>query len=180
VNAAEAAADGSTPPSAADPLAAATVGVAWLIVVDKPLYPLTVAWVAGDGWAAWPTLLALPAFLAIALLGRRRSFAARLALPLVGAADTLLATKLFGAASGTELFFVPCLLLAVLAFRAEEARWTKGLVALLFAVFALAHGRLGAPLGPWTADAAARLLELNALSVAMLCAFLGWRFAGRR
>lgn len=163
-----------------DARAATVAATAWLIVANKPFYPLWVGWVAGDGLAAWPTVATLPAYAAIALLARRHSFAARLALPIVGAIDTLLATKLFGAASGTELFLVPCLMLAVLAFHADEARWSRGLVVGLGGVFVAARFGLGSALGPWSGEAAAALLGLNAFSVAGLSFFLGWRFAGIR
>lgn len=164
-----------------DPHATAVVTVAWLIVANKPVYPLYVWWFVGNGTAAaCLTMLATPAFLAIALMGARHPLAARLALPLVGALDTLFATKLFGAASGTELFFVPCLILAVASFRPDEGRWTKGLVAVLFVSFVVAHGRLGAAWGPWTIEETARLLEINVFAVASLAAFLGWRFSGLR
>ena len=164
-----------------DARAAVVAATAWLIVANKPFYPLWVGWVAGDGLAAWPTVATLPAYAAIALLARRHSLTARLALPIVGAIDTLLATKLFGAASGTELFLVPCLLLAVVAFNAdEEALWSRGLLVGLGGVFVAARVGLGAALGPWSGEAAAALLGLNAFSVAGLSFFLGWRFAGIR
>ncbi len=163
-----------------DARAATVAATAWLIVANKPFYPLWVGWVAGDGLAAWPTVATLPAYAAIALLARRHSLAARLALPIVGAIDTLLATKLFGAASGTELFLVPCLLLAVVAFHADEARWSRALLVGLGGVFVAARFGLGAALGPWSGEAAGALLGLNAFSVAGLSFFLGWRFAGIR
>lgn len=163
-----------------DARAATVAATAWLIVANKPFYPLWVGWVAGDGLAAWPTVATLPAYAAIAFLARRHSLAARLALPLVGAIDTLLATKLFGAASGTELFLVPCLMLAVLAFRTEEAQWSRALLVGLGGVFVAARFGLGAALGPWSGEAAAALLGLNAFSVAGLSFFLGWRFAAIR
>lgn len=163
-----------------DARAATTAATAWLIVANKPFYPLWVGWVAGDGLAAWPTVATLPAYVVIALLARRYSLAARLALPIVGAIDTLLATKLFGASSGAELFLVPCVMLAVLAFRADEARWSRALLVGLAVVFAVARFGLGAALGPWSGEAAGALLGLNAFSVAGLSFFLGWRFAGIR
>ena len=58
----------------------------------------------------------------------------------------MLATKLFGAAGLTELFFAPCALLAILPFRAEEAPIARGLTAVLFLAFVALHGRYGAPL----------------------------------
>lgn len=162
-----------------DPLAEAAIAVAWLIVANKPIYPLYVWWFAGSGVLAscW-TMLAAPAFLALALIGRRRSLVVRVGLPLVGLVDTLFATRLFGPASGTELFLMPCLLLAVSSFRAEEARWARGLVAILWVAFVAAHGRLGDPLHVWSPAELERLLAVDVFAVASLCAFIGWRFAG--
>lgn len=161
-----------------DPLAAACVTVAWLIVANKPIYPLYVWGLVGSGVAAaWLTALTAPLFLAVAVVGRRHGLAARVGLPLVGAADTLFATKLMGPASGTELFLVPCLLLACLSFRVAEAWWARGLVAVLFVTFVAAHDRLGPPLHLWSSDDLDRLRDLNLYAVASLSAFIGWRFA---
>lgn len=158
----------------------AVVAVAWLIVANKPVFPLYVWWFVGTGTAtAFVTAMSAPAFLAIALFGRRHALAARLALPLVGAVDTIFATKLFGAASGCELFFVPCVLLAIVGFTPAEGRWAKGLIAVLFGGFVASHGHLGAALGPWTSAEAARLLDVVVFAVASLTAFIGWRFSGR-
>lgn len=162
-----------------DPRAAATASIAWLVVIDKPIYPLQVWWFVGAGTAvAWVTAVSAPLFLAIALLATRRPFAARVALPLVGAVDTVVATALFGRASGTELFFVPCLLLSLVAFSPEEHRPVRLLVAGLFVVFVAIHEGLGGGIAPWTAEQASRLLDLNILAVASLSAFIGWRYAG--
>ncbi|MBV5263848.1 hypothetical protein [Pinisolibacter aquiterrae] len=163
--------------------AAATASVAWLVVANKPIYPLYVWWFVGSGTAvAWATALSAPLFLAIALSAARRPLAARVALPLVGAADTVFATVLFGPASGTELFFVPCLLLAIAAFSAHEGRWARRLVAVLFVTFVIAHATIGATIGsgfaPWTAVETAHLREINVFAVASLSAFVGWRFSG--
>lgn len=176
---------GAWPPSGsadgppADPRAAATASVAWLVVLNKPIYPLYVWWFVGSGTAvAWATALSAPLFLAIALGAARRPLAARVALPLVGAVDTVVATALFGQASGTELFFVPCLLLSLVALSPEERRAARLLVAGLFVVFVASHEGLGAGVVAWTAEQAARLRDLNIFAVASLSAFVGWRFAG--
>lgn len=155
------------------------VAVAWLIVVNKPFFPLWIWWFVGSGTAAaCLTVSSMPAFLAIAMLGRRHSLAARVALPLLGAVDTVFATKLFGAASGAELFFVPCLLLAVVGFDRREGRWAKATVVALFSAFVVTHGRLGAAWGPWSLEEAARLSEIMVVSVALLSVFVAWRFSG--
>lgn len=159
----------------------AVVAVAWLIVANKPFFPLYVWWFVGVGTpAAYLTALSMPVFLAIALFGRRHPLAARIALPAIGAFDTVFATKLFGAESGMELFFVPCLLLAVVGFAPREARPARALVAVLFGLCVGLHGRYGAALGPWTAEEAARLADVTVFAVASLSAFVGWRFSGLR
>lgn len=161
-----------------DARAAATASIAWLVVINKPIYPLYVWWFVGTGTAvAWVTAVSAPLFLAIALGAARRPFAARVALPLVGAVDTVVATALLGQASGTELFFVPCLLLSLAAFSPEEHRPVRLLVAGLFVVFVACHEALGAGIVPWTAEQASRLRDINIFAVASLSAFIGWRFA---
>lgn len=158
----------------------AVVSVAWLIVVNKPIFPLYVWWFVGEGTAAaYLTALSTPVFMAIALCGRRHPLAARVALPLVGAVDTVFATKLFGAASGMELFFVPCLFLAVVGFEPAEARWARALVAVLFCTFVGLTGHYGVPWGPWSSDAAVRLYDVVVYAVASLTVFIAWRFAGK-
>lgn len=160
--------------------AAASAGAAWVIALNKPIYPLTVWFFAGSGfWAASLTALSLPLYVAAALCLRRNDRLLRFGLPLLGVFDTVLATKLFGAASGAELFFFPCLMLATLAPVAGEARASRALVAAIFIVALALHGRYGPPLHFWDADALDRLREVNIFSVASLCAFLGWRFAAR-
>ena len=162
-----------------DPLASAVRAVAWLILANKPIYPLYVWWFAGSGaLASTLTAASAPFWLALAWLGSRHSLVLRAGVPLLGLVDTVMATKLFGAASGTELFFVPCLLLAVVSFRLEEVWISRALIAALYLVVIAAHGRYGAPWHSWPAEQLASLLDVNALAVASLCAFVGWKFAG--
>lgn len=157
--------------------ASASVAVAWIILANKPVYPIYVWWFAGEGvLASTATMLTAPLYLAVILLARRSGFAARLALVLVGLADTLFETKLFGGASATELFLAPCALLAALAFGDDEIGWSRGLAVLIGAAFAVTHGRFGAPLHLWSAPALARLASVNAYAVVSLSVFIVWRF----
>ena len=162
-----------------DARTAACVSIAWLIVFNKPFYPLYVWWLAGAeaAWASAPTMIGGLLYLAIPFVARRSALAARVMLPLVGLADTLFATKLFGAAAGTELFLFDCALLGVVAFDAGEYLATRGVAAAIFVASVALHGRYGAALCGWTPAEAARLFELNAYSAASLTAFIAWRFS---
>ncbi|CAN7569255.1 hypothetical protein [Rhizobium sp. LjRoot254] len=162
-----------------DPLTQATVTVAWVILLNKPFYPLYVWWLVGSGvQASLGTLASVPFFLLIIYLGPRNALAARIALPLVGTVDTLFETKLFGYGSGTELFLAPCIMLVALSFYAEEKWWQRGMAGLLFLLFFAAHGRLGAALHEWSPNELATLFNINVFAVASLMAFVAIRYAG--
>ena len=89
----------------ADARTSESVATAWIILANKPVYPLYVWWFAGEGvLASTATMLTAPLYAAVILIARRSGFAARLALPLFGLADTLFATKLFGSPSGSGAF----------------------------------------------------------------------------
>ena len=150
-----------------------------MVVANKPLYPVIIWWYVGGGFeASLATLIAAPFYAAAAYLARRAPLAARVAAPAVGLADTLLATKVFGQGSGTELFLFACGLLAALAFRPREAWWSRGLIGLIFVAFVAMRFGGGAPLYALPADQLGRLLDLNVVSAASLFAFIGLRFAG--
>jgi hypothetical protein len=158
----------------------ASAKTAWIIAVNKPVYPAYVWYFMGSGfWAASVTAWSLPLYVGLALLLRSHSKVLRLGVPLLGLCDTVLAVKLFGAASGAELFFIPCLMLATLAPEAGEQRASRALVATIFLLATTLHGHYGPPLHDWDAAALDRLREVNIFSVACLCAFLGWTFAAR-
>jgi hypothetical protein len=158
---------------------AACVSTAWLILINKPVYPIYVWALIGADAAtrSLATLTLAPLYAAVLALARRSSRSARIALPLVGLADTVYATKLIGPDSGTESFFVACGLLGIVGFSAPEARISRALVLVVFFFFAVLHGRYGAPLQAWTADEAASLVTLNLYAAASLAAFIGLRFA---
>jgi hypothetical protein len=173
---------GLGPPPArrpADPLGSANAAVAWVIVANKPLYPVAIWWFVGGGFeAALATLIAAPLYAAVPFLRARAPLAARVATPTIGMADTLLATKVFGPGSGTELFLFACGLLAALSFVTHEVWWSRVLIGLTFAAFVAMRVAGGAALYPLPPDELGRLLELNILSAASLFAFIGLRFAG--
>jgi len=163
----------------ADPLASAGTTVAWMIVANKPLYPAVIWWFVGGGFeASLATLIAAPLYAAVPFLVRRAPLTARVATPVIGLADTLLATKVFGPGSGTELFLFACGLLAALSFRPTEVWFSRGLIGLIFVAFVAMRLGGGAALYPLSPDQLGRLLDLNIFSAASLFAFIGLRFAG--
>ncbi len=163
------------------PLAAASASTAWVIVANKPIYPLYVWWLIGDHVASslW-TLTAWPLFLALALGAPRWPLAARIGLPLVGLFDTVFSEIMFGAASGVQAFFAPCAALAALSFRSDEAWVSRGLTAAAFVAFALLRWLALPGLHPWPPNETAALVTLNLYSAASLTAFVGLRFAPAR
>ena len=162
-----------------DPLASAGAAVAWVVLANKPIYPVTIWWFVGGGFeASLATLIAAPFYAAVPFLATRAPFAARVATPAVGLADTLLATKVFGAGSGAELFLFACGLLAALSFRPHEVWWSRGLIGLIFVAFVAMRLGGGAALYALPPDQLGRLLGLNIFSAASLFAFIGLRFAG--
>lgn len=164
-----------------DPLTQATVTVTWVIVLNKPFYPLYVWWFVGSGvQASMGTLISMPFFLFVLYLARDWPMAARIGLPLVGTLDTLFETKLFGYGSGTELFLMPCIMLAALSFHPQEKWWQRGVAAGIFLVFLATNDRLGSALYIWPPSELATLLSINVFAVASLTAFIGIRYAGVR
>lgn len=174
-----AAAPTQSPPVATDERAQACLAVVWIILANKPLYPLYVWWLLGydDAIRSLGTLFAAPGFAALIWLARRHAFAMRQGLVWLGLVDTLWATKWFGPAGGTELFLAPCALLAMQGFRASEAIWSRALVIVVFVAFVALHGRYGDPFVAMSLAAPAALFNLNAYAVASLIAFIGLRFA---
>jgi hypothetical protein len=155
------------------------VTVAWVIVMNKPFYPIYVWYLVGNGvTASLGTLVSTPFFLALPRLARRFPLGVRIALPLIGTADTLLATRLFGQGSGTELFLAACIMLVALSFRPDEKWLQRGLAVFVFLAFVVSRNAVGAPLQTWTESDLAILLNLNAFAVASLMAFIALTTAG--
>ncbi|MET0171598.1 MAG: hypothetical protein ABW206_04290 [Agrobacterium vaccinii] len=162
-----------------DPLTAATLTVAWVIILNKPFYPLTIWWMVGTGvQASLISVVSMLFFLAIPLIAGRSALAARVALPLIGTIDTIFETKLFGTGSGTELFFAACIMLVALSFRQSERLWQIGMTGVVFAGFLWTRYMVGDALHIWSEPDLAKLFNLNAFAVACLTAFIALRYAG--
>jgi len=162
-----------------DPLTGATVTVAGVLVLNKPFYPLYVWYLVGSGvQTSLASLIATPFFLAIPFVARRSSLAARVALPLIGTLDTVFETKVFGTASGTELFFAACILLVALSFRPGEAWWQRFAAIFVFVAFVFSRNWIGMQIHNWSSSDLSILLNLNAFAVASLTTFISLRYAG--
>jgi hypothetical protein len=164
-----------------DDLTKCSVSIAWIIAANKPFYPLYIWWLLGSGVeVSLITLIGLPVFIAIALTAGQSGLWARAALPIAGTIDTTIEAFVFGHASGTILFFAPCMMLAALSFRRDEHIVQRLAVAFVFTAFALTWWFRGAPAYPWSVSQLGILLNINALAVASLLAFIGLRYAGNR
>jgi hypothetical protein len=156
-----------------DPATAAANLVAVVVAGNGPFYPLYVlALIGWDRTEAWLTMLASPVFFSVPAISRRSSRAGRVALPLIGMANTVWCAALFGDASGVGLFVLPCTALAALMFYPAE-RWVALLLmglATLSAILLTTYPFNG--LMVLSANDAATLARLNAISVATLTAFV--------
>ncbi len=167
-------------PASPNTPAAASAAVAWVVLANKPLYPLYVAWLVGEGAsAATITLATAPVYLLIALEARERPLL-RWLLPVVGAADAVLATKIFGAGAGLEAFLAPCAALATFSADGGERPLARGLLSFLFLIFVALRAWRPEPFVLLSAPATERLQNLDILSAAGLVFFIGWRFSGLR
>jgi hypothetical protein len=157
-----------------DPLTESCNWIALVVASNQPVYPLYLLWIVGGDWwiSAW-TFLSTPFFVAVPAVARRNSAAGRALLPLAGIGNCVVSAKAFGVASGVELFLVACALIALLAFRRSEWRWTLGLLATAAGVLLL-HNHYGAPLGRFDAGQYAAFFRLNAYSVAGLSCVILW------
>ena len=156
---------------------AAFASVAWVVVVNKPLYPLWIGWLVGEGAAAsMLTMATAPLYLLIAL---KAATTPRLCwlLPAIGAADAFIGTKALGAGAAMEAYLAPCAMLAALAGSARDKATTRVMLVMLFAAFVLLRLWQPESLAVLSLHATERLRDLNLFSVAGLMFFIGWRFA---
>lgn len=162
-----------------DPATAMANVIALVIGSNGPFYPIyAMAMIGQAGLATFVTMFASPFFLAIPTLSRRSSLAGRLALPLLGTANTLWCMKLMGPDSGVAWFFLPCIALAALLFRREERIWMLLAIAVPLVAFFLPAAVFGTKLLALTAADTASLARVNGGSVATLMGFLTLQFAG--
>lgn len=161
--------------AADDPRIAAANLVALVLAWNTPFYPLYLFGTAGAaiGKGAWLTLCAFPVFLAVPVVTRWNGTWGRVLLVSAGTVNTLFCTWLLGEASGTSLFLLPCITLAAVLFRRSEGGALFPLMAFPMVTGLAFNGRY--PLSPFAcADAAcSAIVWLNAVSVAILLAFLG-------
>ena len=161
--------------AADDPRVAAANLVALVLAWNAPFYPLYLRGAAGAtiSEGAWLTLCAFPVFLAVPAMTRWHDTWGRVLLVTAGTGNTLFCTWLLGEASGTSLFLLPCITLAALLFRRSEAWTLFPLLALPIVTGMALSGRY--PFSPFACAGAACLaiVWLNAVSVAILLAFLG-------
>jgi hypothetical protein len=156
-----------------DPRVAAANLVALVLAWNTPFYPLYLLGAAGrDIWpGAWLTLCVFPVFLSVPAVTRRAKLWGRVLLVAVATGNTVFCTWLLGEPSGTQLFLLPCITLAALVFRRGER--LALLMALPMVTGLLLHGRY--PVSPFVCagTGCASIVWLNAISVAVLLAFLG-------
>jgi hypothetical protein len=157
-----------------DPLAAAGNLVALLVGSNQPLYPLTLYWVTGaDVTGLFLVFLSAPCFLLVPIVMRRSSLAGRVMLVVVGSVDTFISAKVYGQASGAELYLGPCILLAAMLFRKREQWLSFGLIALIIVGILDTHDRYGVSFLAWSDKDYATMMNFNIFYVAILTAFIG-------
>lgn len=159
-----------------DPATSACNRIALVVTSSQPTYPLYIAWLAGGTWwVACVTFLSTPAFLAVPALARRKASAGRALLVLAGLGNAMLATKVFGTASGVEAFLIPTAIIASIAFRGGARFW---LIAANMGV-ALLHPIYGRPWGTFSPQAYGALLRLNGWSAGLLSLIILWMLISR-
>ncbi len=157
-----------------DPLVATANLVALVVLWNQPFYPLYVHWAVGPDIApTFYTFLSTPFFLAVPALARVNSRAGRALLPLAGIGNTVLSAKVFGVASGVEIFLLPCVLLGFVLFRPAERIIAIGIAIVGMLAFMVLHGRYGAPVHLYSVEEYASFLKMNALSAGTLTVFIG-------
>ncbi|WP_244735345.1 hypothetical protein [Mesorhizobium sp. 113-3-9] len=157
-----------------DPLVAAANLVALVVLWNQPFYPLYVYWAVGPDIApTFYTFISTPFFLAVPAVGRINARAGRALLPLAGIGNTVLSAKVFGVASGVEVFLLPCVLLGFVLFRPSERIIAIAIAVVGMLAFTVLHGRYGAPIHLYSIEEYAGFLKMNALSAGTLTAFIG-------
>ena len=157
-----------------DPAARAVNLISLMLAYNGPLYPIYVVFLAGRATLPWVllTVLISPFFYAVPYLSRFSSRAARLALPIVGTANTVWCIKLFGMASGVGFFLYPCIMLAALLYQTRERWFMLPLLGVNLVLEFVPASAYGDPIIALTPEGAARLSALNAGSVAFLLAYI--------
>lgn len=157
-----------------DPMVAGCNQIALVVASNQPFYPLYVYWAVSEHiWPTFFTFLSTPFFLAVPALARRSTTAGRALLPLAGIANTILSAKMFGQASGVEIFLIPCALIAAMFFRASERIIAFTLIGLAMLVYFGLDGAYGAVAYLYSASEYQAFFRLNAMSAGVLTVFVG-------
>ncbi|CEG09092.1 hypothetical protein BN961_02513 [Afipia felis] len=157
-----------------DPMVAACNLIALVVASNQPFYPLYVYWTVSDHvWATVFTFLSTPLFMAVPAVARRYSKTGRALLPIAGMANTILSARVFGPASGVEIFLIPCVLIAATFFRASERPIAFVLIGAAFLIYLGLNGMYGTPLHIYTTSEYHAFSRLNAMSAGTLCVFVG-------
>ncbi len=162
-----------------DPATAIANQIALMLGSNGPIYPLYLIAIVGRS-IMLPSLLtcfAMPFFLAVPAIARRQAFAGRLTLVIVGTLNTLWCIKLLGPATGLTLILLPCILVALLLYRAGERAWFLLTAIVPTAFMALPPSIFGAPLITLRPLDARHLAAFHRYTAAVLTLFLVWQFA---
>lgn len=162
-----------------DPLVASCNLIALVVAANQPFYPLYVCFAVSEHIApTYFTFLSTPLFLAVPAVARHWPTVGRALLPLTGMVNTILSAKVFGQASGVEVFLFPCALIAAAFFRSSERLIGLSLSGLALAIYLGLHGRYGAPVHLYAAPEYEAFANLNAISAGMLTVFVGLVLSG--
>ena len=145
--------------------------LAFVIGTNQPFYPIYLWFIVGSGaWRALPLLLSMPFLLAVPLLARRSSLAARLLLLVAGIGNIVVAIAMIGSRAGLAALFLPSAAIAAALFRSRERLAMLAMVGLAGAGWLFTNG-----MGPdvFTDLQYATLQRLNAMSAIGLCGFTG-------
>lgn len=157
-----------------DPVVAACNLIALVVASNQPFYPLYVYWAVSDHvWPTFYTFLSTPLFLAVPAVARRYSRIGRALLPVTGIANTILSAKVFGSASGVEIFLIPCALIAATFFRPSERVLAFILIGGAMLVYFGFNGAYGTPAHIYTSSEYQAFVRLNAMSAGTLSVFVG-------
>ncbi|MCO6185264.1 hypothetical protein [Rhizobium sp. L1K21] len=161
-----------------DTLVASATSVAWIIALNKPVYPAYVWFLAEDYFrVSLLTALSLPLFAALPFIARKSGFAARAGIVAIGMIDTTFISFALGFETGAWMFLLPCFMLAHGLFY-EHEKWPAriaaafGYVAFLMIFYLKDYAIAGEiPVEQTTA-----LFAVNAVGAASLAAFIVLRF----
>jgi hypothetical protein len=157
-----------------DPMVAACNLIALVVASNQPFYPLYVYWAVSDHvWPTFFTFLSTPFFLAVPAIARKWPTAGRALLPIVGMGNTVLSAKMFGQASGVEIFLIPSTLIAATFFRVSERFVSFILIGVALLIYLGLAGAYGAPLHFYSPSEYEAFVRLNAMSAGTLAVFVG-------